>query len=650
MRHAKSRSGGVGVTGLLTNYNAYQRWVRTTHARSQYADVTFQMAGLKKEDSSKTKHRDLTDAEIRKSEKTVQQALAAFRCFTNPFDVEIKELLVVLSSGAVVPENIASDILHAEKAGQKAREEFVAARLETGKDFFQPVKSLKLKSFEDINKKVKLNAAQNRMMQYKEQSNSAFYFLVQSQQQGIQLDLKDLMAYPLTTIPYSIGLPGHFLVKTDKSKALHKLCENKESFPLPPITETLTIVDGNVLFYCLTEVPGNFRQICRKIFNMLPDGDCVFSTDTYKEVSVKSTERRRRGVSEKLIIGGPSTKKPADWKAFLANDENKNQLIDLLLAQWSTEEYAADMSGKELTFFAHGKAYLLSSTDGKNVTVTEIVDLHSEQEETDTRIILYIEYAERQGHKYARVKSPDSDILFLLLHYARSFQDIVVLFDTGTGNKRQIVNITDMAQEYTQTHCTALLALHAFTGCDTTSALKGHGKVKPLKIIQKSPEYEHSLSQLGVDWSVSEQLHQKLEEFTCAVYGKPRLRDVNVVRYTKINDVCSKGGVESLKNVDMSSLPPCKKTLREHVNRVNYQVAIWRSAHQPNPDIPDPEQHGWRLVHGHLQPVWFQGEDIPAQLADVRLQTGDDSEDDDDNVEDVDDVNSDLDVSDNDED
>ena len=101
----------------------------------------------------------------------------------------------------------------------------------------------------------------------------------------------------------------------------------------------------------------------------------------------------------------------------------------------------------------------------------------------------------------------------------------------------------------------------------------------------------------------------------------------------------------------MSSLPPCKKTLREHVNRVNYQGAIWRSAHQPNPDIPDPEQHGWRLVHGHLQPVWFQGEDIPAQLADVRLQTGDESdEDDDDNVEDVDDVNSDLDVSDNDED
>ena len=36
MRHATSVGGAVG---LLTDYNAYQRFVRCTHARSQYASV-----------------------------------------------------------------------------------------------------------------------------------------------------------------------------------------------------------------------------------------------------------------------------------------------------------------------------------------------------------------------------------------------------------------------------------------------------------------------------------------------------------------------------------------------------------------------------------------------------------------------------------
>ena len=83
IRHAKSRSGGVGVSGLLTN-NAFQRWVRMTHAQSHYANVTFQIAGLKKNGLSRSKHQTMACSEIDKSEKCVQQAVGAFRCFINP--------------------------------------------------------------------------------------------------------------------------------------------------------------------------------------------------------------------------------------------------------------------------------------------------------------------------------------------------------------------------------------------------------------------------------------------------------------------------------------------------------------------------------------------------------------------------------------
>ena len=47
-----------------------------------------------------------------------------------PFlDAEVKGNLVVLSSGAAVPYDIAEDILNAERSGREARDEFIIDRL-----------------------------------------------------------------------------------------------------------------------------------------------------------------------------------------------------------------------------------------------------------------------------------------------------------------------------------------------------------------------------------------------------------------------------------------------------------------------------------------------------------------------------------------
>ena len=69
----------------------------------------------------------------------------------------------------------------------------------------------------------------------------------------------------------------------------------------------------------------------------------------------------------------------------------------------------------------------------------------------------------------------------------------------------------------------------------------------------------------------------------------------------------------------MATLPPCKKGLVEHIRRVNYQIAIWKSAHIAQPDIPDPsENHGWTKKTGVLEPLWFKEEDVvPESMVDV---------------------------------
>ncbi|XP_041346965.1 CD166 antigen homolog, partial [Gigantopelta aegis] len=74
-----------------------------------------------------------------------------------------------------------------------------------------------------------------------------------------------------------------------------------------------------------------------------------------------------------------------------------------------------------------------------------ILELRSNQEETDSRVVLYCIYAAEQGYQYARVRSSDSDIFWIFLYHTREI-DITILFDTGHGNKNHRINITNLSK------------------------------------------------------------------------------------------------------------------------------------------------------------------------------------------------------------
>ena len=215
---------------------------------------------------------------------------------------------------------------------------------------------------------------------------------------------------------------------------------------------------------------------------------------------------------------------------------------------------------------------------------------------------------------------------FILLHYANNYKNITILFDTGTGNKKRLINISELAQSLTPLYCSALLSLHVFTGCDTTSAFKGHGKLKPLRILENNDEYKKAFSEIGIEWTLTQSTKDKLEAFTCAIYGKPRVKDVNMARFQKINEACSNKSLNAMKNIDLASLPPCKKTLEKHIERVIYTVGILKHSHLPNPMIPNSENCGWEKVNGLLQPHWFDGKEMPLQLEDVEVREESDSD------------------------
>ena len=133
---------------------------------------------------------------------------------------------------------------------------------------------------------------------------------------------------------------------------------------------------------------------------------------------------------------------PGDWAAFLTNDENKTQLVRMLLQVWSSDRMAGRLKDRHVILVCDGKAFSLTSSDGM-CTERSLLD-ESSQEETDSRVILYCMYGKERGYRYIRVKSPDSDIFFILLHYAQKLGDSTVLFDTGKGDKKRLIDISSL--------------------------------------------------------------------------------------------------------------------------------------------------------------------------------------------------------------
>lgn len=249
-------------------------------------------------------------------------------------------------------------------------------------------------------------------------------------------------------------------------------------------------------------------------------------------------------------------------------------------------------------------------------------------------------HGKQRGYQTVRVKSPDSDVFFLLLYYARKIEGISILFDTGSGNKKRLINVSEIAGAMREGYAEALLGLHAFTGCDSTSCFKGIGKLKPLKVLQKMVKFEVPLARLGDSWDVPPDLIDELEAFTCAFYGRPSIKCVDELRYLKLNELGSDEKLSTPRNIDMSKVPPCHKSLEQHIRRVNYQVSIWKNSHIPKPNIPAANDgHGWILVEGKLEPLWYADDALPQSLINICLNPTDDNtdkNDDDDDEEDDD--------------
>ena len=59
----------------------------------------------------------------------------------------------------------------------------------------------------------------------------------------------------------------------------------------------------------------------------------------------------------------------------------------------------------------------------------------------------------------------------------------------------------------------------------------------------------------------------------------------------------------SKKQCQSEKLPPTRDALAHAISRAHFQAIVWFNDTTPNPDIPSPQDYGWKLEEAKWVPV-----------------------------------------------
>ena len=221
--------------------------------------------------------------------------------------------------------------------------------------------------------------------------------------------------------------------------------------------------------------------------------------------------------------------------------------------------------------------------------------LQSNQKEADTKLILHALDATTNGATTLDIHSPDTDVFVLSLRrYLELCQNIY--FVTGTGQRRRRMSFMPIFQLLGTAKAAAVPAFHALNGTDNIDSCSGKGKLGCWKVFSRADEdVITAFANLGTTEHPDEDtIKQGVEKFVCHLYQpNTSICQVNELRWSLFKK----------KQAQSERLPPTQGALREAILRAHYQTMIWNKDKVPNPNIPPPENYGWKKHSNEWLPV-----------------------------------------------
>ena len=253
-------------------------------------------------------------------------------------------------------------------------------------------------------------------------------------QSGKRVDYEEVLKYPLPPVP-SRRWQQEILQKSDLTDII-LTSRGPDDIPASN-SSSAYILDLVAFFHSVREIPDTYEQLIWKLLKTIPTNyhrvDIV--ADSYRENSIKSSERNSRGNIVKVMIKSEKSKVPRDFKEFLRNGENKTTFIKMMF------QLIIENKDRVLLLLKTNTIYLSSENFREVLTHSaedDVDELKSNQEEADTRVILHaLHVLISDNGLLVKLRSPsaDTDILVVAVTLFSEFKERVYV-DSGVGNQR----------------------------------------------------------------------------------------------------------------------------------------------------------------------------------------------------------------------
>ncbi|KAK6186089.1 hypothetical protein SNE40_008194 [Patella caerulea] len=398
---------------------------------------------------------------------------------------------------------------------------------------------------------------------------------------GVTEDMHQVFSYELSSVPSALFDNSGCMREAHKSTLADAIwslgdCSADERTD----ADMKYVVDGGSLLHQLPWSRGlTFSEICQLYANYVNTryGSPTIVFDGYMAgPSTKDVthQRRSKGIMSTTVLFTGDMPFRSKKDHFLANSQNKQSFIDML----------------SLTLGSIGCRIIHAKSDADVLMVKTAVE--STQNFPTTLI------------------GEDTDLLILLCYYTiPNSHELQFRSGKSTGliHKAKVWSMKKTIDVVGRQICSILPAVHALTGCDTTSRIFGVGKANVFKKVRTSVCLQGEFDKFQKCLS-SDDVARIGENIIVKLYNGSKDENLNQLRYRlfKEKSICNTSTVE------IHTLPPTSSAAKFHCMRAFLQIKDWTSD-----SVMDATVWGWKVENGLYLPTQIDIDPAPSAILSI---------------------------------
>ena len=184
--------------------------------------------------------------------------------------------------------------------------------------------------------------------------------------------------------------------------------------------------------------------------------------DQYRALTIKGDTMEKRGSGTRQRVYA-TAKIPGNWKKFLANIDNKNELFLFLSNKIAEDNFQND---EDVYITADDQVYHVGNSSAMG---------QCNHEEAAMRVLVYPLHG-LQTSSLGMVHTGDTDVIVIIpsnFHHIKASNPAAEIWISfKAGKTTTLISLNNIAANLGETTCKVMALFHAFTGSDSTSSFK----------------------------------------------------------------------------------------------------------------------------------------------------------------------------------